>query len=861
MRPDAEESRLTLSTTKNCPPHCPAPPEMTTTLSNAASTSLLAEPLALRRSGSREVLLNLQGEKITVGSGQSCVLRLSDTGVRPLHCLISVSEQGTLIRRWAEGTLLNGQPFTEAYLQGGDCLTVGPVDLVVEVSEETPDQAAKQPPQANPLSNAGWTAAIGPVAAATNAPAPTESAVNREAIAQQRQRARRLLGELRRARDEAQQLKTTIATFNEQIEGLQSERTALQQQRDELVAQLERLTEELSATREELTRLSDSQKSGEVQFMERLAELEQQVLERNDLVLDLRTELEVLRDELNRVSMRAATVEPEQASPEVVDESTTSWSSPAEVEEPELDLQAEGFVQATEGTADEPAEPVADYANWNLASPSSDEESSAEASEMVEEQPIAELDSVQEAASYEEESNELWGGEVTPSAPVAKEETEEQSEELTEDLWGSTAPAAEPEEPAASDDDLWGTGTSAEVEDVAEQPVGEPEQAANLWDIEVQTATPADSAAMSLEQPIAEEVAEEVPAAAEELSAPVDVDPTDTLSEEEDLWGRINDLRAVASDRLHHEVETDFLHGDEPAVGDDLPIDTTSYMEAEPASEVEVNDLPTGPTTLFDPPAEEEASEAKEEPVSFVEKYKHLLEEDGAADVPVQAPEPVPVAVAQPSPDMMASADDDEESIEEYMAKMMARLRGESDPAPAAKPEAAKSEPAKAVVAEPAVPKSVTEPLSKLAKEVAISSDDIDLTPEQPMECLSEMKTSNRPAAKADMAALRDLANSSARQAIKTANSKKARENASSSLMMSAIGVLAGAYLVWSAQGEVGMALIGGAFALGASLYWTARTAKGMWLPDSGLPKHPKKSAAASDEPLNNLEANGPALG
>lgn len=102
--------------------------------------------LALRVSGEEQAPLELAGEKTTVGSGQSCTLRLTQAGVRPLHCLITRGDQGLTIRRWADGTLLNGELFTEAPLQLGDRLTLGPVELeLIDLSEFAPTGETAEP--------------------------------------------------------------------------------------------------------------------------------------------------------------------------------------------------------------------------------------------------------------------------------------------------------------------------------------------------------------------------------------------------------------------------------------------------------------------------------------------------------------------------------------------------------------------------------------------------------------------------------------------------------------------------------------------------------------------------------------------
>ncbi|TWT87294.1 hypothetical protein Mal64_28320 [Pseudobythopirellula maris] len=75
---------------------------------------------------------------VTIGSGPRCSLRLRGPGLKPLHCVVTPTDQGPVVRRWASGTLLNGQSFTESPIALGDRLSVG--EMTVEIIEqEDPD--------------------------------------------------------------------------------------------------------------------------------------------------------------------------------------------------------------------------------------------------------------------------------------------------------------------------------------------------------------------------------------------------------------------------------------------------------------------------------------------------------------------------------------------------------------------------------------------------------------------------------------------------------------------------------------------------------------------------------------------------
>jgi hypothetical protein len=78
-----------------------------------------------------ETLVPLDAGKHTIGSGPRCMVRIQEPGVQPLHCLIIVDADGPRVRRWAEDTLLNGSPFDEAELAPGDRLSLGSAELEV----------------------------------------------------------------------------------------------------------------------------------------------------------------------------------------------------------------------------------------------------------------------------------------------------------------------------------------------------------------------------------------------------------------------------------------------------------------------------------------------------------------------------------------------------------------------------------------------------------------------------------------------------------------------------------------------------------------------------------------------------------
>jgi hypothetical protein len=96
-------------------------------------TKTAATELALRVVGSEHDgrIIRLQAPKCTIGSAAGCTLRLKAPGVRDVQCLVVRGPSGLAVRNWAASTRLNGRRFDDAPLAVGDRLSIGPVELEV----------------------------------------------------------------------------------------------------------------------------------------------------------------------------------------------------------------------------------------------------------------------------------------------------------------------------------------------------------------------------------------------------------------------------------------------------------------------------------------------------------------------------------------------------------------------------------------------------------------------------------------------------------------------------------------------------------------------------------------------------------
>lgn len=194
---------------------------------------------------------------------------------------------------------------------------------------------------------------------------------------------------------------------------------------------------------------------------------------------------------------------------------------------------------------------------------------------------------------------------------------------------------------------------------------------------------------------------------------------------------------------------------------DETPVveSSTFEIEAPPLQEREASlqqEIDEPPQHEIEESPVEEAEPAKPlgdaAPVSFIDQYAGAFDEDDEEAFtpvePVSAPAPEPVHEPQ-----NVDEDDHESSIEDYMAQLMQRMQGG--------PAAAKSAPTK------------PQPTSRSAEKV--EKPKAEKPVEEPQEVLqaSEYKPrSSAPEQTSNLAAMRDLANQTARSAIKTSSSK-----------------------------------------------------------------------------------------
>jgi hypothetical protein len=105
--------------------------------------------LRVRSRNGLDRTVRVRTRRLTIGSGEDCNLRLRSAGVEGLQCEIRRSGETVTAHRLSPHTLLNGREFDEASLAPGDVLRVGPVELtVVQTGVADPWETTAPAPEA-----------------------------------------------------------------------------------------------------------------------------------------------------------------------------------------------------------------------------------------------------------------------------------------------------------------------------------------------------------------------------------------------------------------------------------------------------------------------------------------------------------------------------------------------------------------------------------------------------------------------------------------------------------------------------------------------------------------------------------------
>jgi FHA domain len=738
--------------------------------SESESTAAAGREIRLRvRGGARDLeTIRLQAGNHSIGSGRKCTIRLADAGVRPMHCLISHCGEGAKVRRWGIGTLLNGRPFDEELLAGGDRLSIGPIELEVIGAERDDvsrsefasdggdtypaidDEPAGRSGIAVEKSLADLQASVVSLTSIDERPLPEAPSASKRvrnrktrlAIRRHREDSKALLA---RIEDLGEKLELVLAKWEEGSHRLSTPITgaATAARESDLAAARSQLAVALlglgaaQATIDDLElRLSESRQLVQESSDERSA-WRQQVAELEGRLAEQVAESERLRDEVLASQENAE-------HPGIGKSGATAWGN-ARVERI--------APTAPDALADGP--------------------------------PIGSL------VFEEEASDEIWSAEPSgASEPASHEESYD---------W-SARPAAEEYVPESVEPADWETGSK------------------------VGTAWTLGEEELAVESDAGELEERDVTSA---IERPEVVTPTKPASAEEE--------------GLAHLRELSLWRGSPPlaergGAAPDVAADPADIVVSLPRSAAMVVAPESGEAErpVDDATAVAVATAKPSPPTSFIERYAHMFEQDGPAELPrtpasivasrettasagspsLAAPSGTPV-VATPS-----AAGDGEDTIEQYMARMMQRIRGDAAlNGSTSGSQAVAFAKMNAAAIQPAVERGAAREISVGVKKAADSSS--DSSNEQSLISLAELKSKvPTPEFSTDMGALRALANQTARHAIGIHTARTLRRNALTRVIVSLLAGTTSLYFMLSAPDWRSHEFSTGCVAMIASIYW-----------------------------------------
>ena len=649
-------------------------------------------------------LLELPLGKTTIGSGPRCNLRIQQPGVQPLHCLIVHGPEGLSVRRWAADTQLNGVPFDDAPLEAGDCLLLGSVELELVKAQPTTDGGgrladcvATATDQCDELMDVvqesvdaitsidaavGETAAdtadlaceiehlptlVEPVGEAVAAAADAAEIVFRElqaACVLSRGRSRKILAALRAEREQNQELRERLAEAGEELAALNRQRTAREGSLGVGESKLRDWQREVQDLRHQIgeceNRLADHSR--------RMTELQQElvVARSSDALMaapaNPAIEMPVLEEaacggiETERpVGGQPSVVEPWTDAPVAMAPTVASsdWKSrlsreplPYEVTGPAVDepeLAAQEPVSVSENSLPQVALPAAEWANPLRKS------TSVWGGEPLVGTPSAVVDELPHADAVVEP----WRSPATRAAnwlerPAKLGLPGETGRSLSE--WGAAASNGE----SAHEDEFGASRGSNAIQ------VDEPAWAGGV------IAASANEQARD-DSPFAESSnwSQGGPTEPPSFGVP-ELAAEERLVEQPAAWGS----RTFSEEFGASELDAP---RNEPAPSPEGAVNPWAVAAVQPAVEVV------------------ESAPPKEQSASFIERYSHLLAEGTTANESAVAAAPQPPLAtepARPKPGTMGvvhnenatapvASSDSEESIEQYMAKLLQRVRGD----------------------------------------------------------------------------------------------------------------------------------------------------------------------------------------
>ena len=787
-----------------------------------------AGALTLRVCGGshRGRLISIRSPKCTIGSAAGCTLRLRAAGVRPLHCWILRGPAGTVVRRCTAGTLLNGLTYEDAPLQNGDRLRVGPVELEIIECQSSPPQwsipAAPEPDASESPSNRASTRELEACLAAANdeiarleadakqawqtsVVAAERADQLREALEEANVETGEVRGELEAAlsalKRERAEGEPRLSSMRQQLEQAQrklaeaeatmiqaqrqmeeqssrpaAEREALQRQ----IAQLQRELEQARSQAMQSSQMTISMGSARAKSQEEASDWESRCTALSADVARLETELSAARAQQSEAAQWQARLAE-------ADQQVEHWQAEAqrrqlliENQQQQLALAVEQLAKADESSRQQVADEDQQLANRRTAL--EERERQLESGRLQLEASQRQL----EASQIEIETAEARL--LERQSQINKRQSEFEAEQCTKSAALNDREALLSAQAEKLQDQLDELAVQlTELEEAKEQLA----QAVSDCESRQQQLAALEAELTARRQPLEasrEELPPAVPAA-EDVPRPSEAQ----YASDEPQGASVDDSASDGSDANVDSVLSRLVRAGVWRDGEG--------HAAEPTPSVAE---PTIPIQQRWREAPQPGEAVREEPSS--------VEVVPDSDFPPQPLAPLPATPFEAPQQKHEAANQDDESIESYMERLLQRVRGDAGDAP--KPAA----PAPAPAYQASQPAPAEESHSEPAAAVSDKPPAALVNPEE------FVPRSQAPEMTSDLAAMRELANSAARSAIAKHQRKTTGKHVTGRLVgigvvLAASGALA--YWAWSIPSIT--AAVGASVGFTASLYWCTR--------------------------------------
>ncbi|KAA5542564.1 hypothetical protein FYK55_13555 [Roseiconus nitratireducens] len=276
--------------------------------------------------------LRLTGHRYTFGSGQGCSIRLEDASLRPMHAVLLRDAHQILVRAYSVPLEHNGNRVAESTLRIGDIIRMGVYQFELLAAPLRPNDESGSAPQQDPtwVQSRSQLASRLTAASTADAQLPDQLAEltrqwrQRQAECESREsrcddrefelhgretelwnRAERLQqreNALRAQEAAALEIQQLHASTQQELEALLEREAEAQQTLQDREAELAKRTAELKEKQEELHRYQNEWEHREEEFAQRAAEASRQLEQTRDQARSANTTVESIRREFAELS-------------------------------------------------------------------------------------------------------------------------------------------------------------------------------------------------------------------------------------------------------------------------------------------------------------------------------------------------------------------------------------------------------------------------------------------------------------------------------------------------------------------------------------------------------------------------------